>query len=365
MQWFTSGAQRSRRRAHWAWLGRPTATRSDCTATGVSDRYSDADYICVLDPDMLFISRGSLPLMFDWDEGQQLYKPIWICRDEPEELFVDSSYKLFGLDRDSAPGCMYQLPVCIHRSTLKRVRLRLNRQFNQSQPADYSQFGLDPEVDRDSEYDQYSRQYEARRAAAGAASLLPPRSGGVPPAAFDRTYMRMVNSDLSQAVCQFCVWGSYILLHPAERRLYTFHLQGNKRNNSSCPQIRAGTHSGYLVPQPKMSPAYYQLADQLLMDGVCRSALPTDCIVPSCAARSQWYDALSVRSVGVLPGAVLQQALLLKWELSGVFIDGPHDIRCRPYTMAAVQQLYEWIQHFDLAPQTKRDRHCARLALTG
>ena len=328
----------------------------------VSDRYSEADYICVLDPDMLFVSRGGLPLMFDWDEQQRLYKPVWICRDTPEAIFVQSSYKLFGLDATTAPGCMYQLPVCIHRSTLRRVRLHLNADFHRLNSTDYSQYGLEPVDDRDSDYEQYGRRYDVKRAEVN--SVLPTRVDGVAPTAFDRTYMRMVNRDLGHAVCQFCVWGSYILTRPAERLLYSLHLQGNKDNSSECPQLRAATHSGYLVPQPKMSPAYYQLADRLLMEGACRSALPTDCIVPVCAARAQWYDALSARSAGTVPAReVLRQELLLKWELQGMFLDGQHDRRCRAYAMSAVQQLYEWVQQFDLAPKPRRDRHCARIAL--
>ena len=330
----------------------------------VSDRYSDADYICVLDPDMLFVGRGSLPLMFDWDEQRQLYKPVWICRDSPEPIFVESSYKLFGLDQQTAPGCMYQLPVCVHRSTLGRVRLKLNEDFNRANSSDYATYGLDAAFDRDSEYERYGRQYDARRSEAG--SVLPAREGGVPPAAFDRTYMRMVNRDLGHAVCQFCVWGSYILTHSAERELYTLHLQGHKDDNSECPQLRAATHSGYLVPSPKMSPAYYQLADRVLLDGVCRSSLPTDCIVPICAGRSQWYDAMSIRSAGAALShqEVLRQELLYRWELEGIFLDSEHEKRCRPYTMAAAQQLYEWVQLFDLSAKTKRDRHCTHIALT-
>ena len=329
----------------------------------VSDRYSEADYICVLDPDMLFVTRATLPLMFDWDERQQLYKPVWICRDGPEDIFLDSSYQLFGLDSATAPGCMFQLPVCIHRSTLKRVRLRLNEHFNRSNSADYSKYGLEPAADRDSEYEQYGRQYDARRAEAG--SLLSARESGVPPSAFERTYMRMVNRVLAHAVCQFCVWGSHIITQPAELSLYSLHLQGKRKDSSECPQIRAATHSGYLVPQPKMSPAYYQLADQLLMEGACRSAPPTDCIVAVCGRRAQWYDAMQARSVGLVPAEVLRQEVLFKWELAGMFLDAEHDKRCRPYAMAAVQQLYEWIQHFDLAPRHRRDRHCPHIALTG
>ena len=329
----------------------------------VSDRYSDADYICVLDPDMLFVSRASLPLMFDWDEQQRAYKPVWICRDRPEAIFLNSSYALFGLDQSTAPGCMYQLPVCVHRSTLKRVRLRLNDDFHRSNSTDYSKYGLNPAVDRDSEYEQYGRQYGARQAEAG--SVLPAGEGGVAPAAFDRTYMRMVNRDLGHAVCQFCVWGSFILLHPTERRRYTVHLQGNKDNSSDCPQLRAATHSGYLVPQPKMSPAYYELSDRLLMEGTCHSALPTDCILPLCRARSHWYDAMHARAAGVvLQSAVLRQELLFRWESQGVFLDGPHDKRCKAYVMTAAQQLYEWTQQFDLVPQTRRDKHCPHIALT-
>ena len=330
----------------------------------VSDRYSSADYICVLDPDMLFVGRASLPLMFDWDEAQQLYRPVWICRDTPEPIFVDSSYALFGLNQSTAPGCMFQLPVCVHRATLKRVRMKLNEDFSRANSSDYASYGLDPAVDRDSDYEQYGRQYDAKRAEAG--SLLPAREGGVAPSAFDRTYMQMVNRDLGHAVCQFCVWGSFILLQPDERRLYSLHLQGNKDNSSECPQIRAATHSGYLVPLPKMSPAYYQLADRLLMEGACHSALPSDCIVPLCSARSQWYDAMSARSAasGVLSADVLRQELLYKWELQGMFLDGDHDRRCKPYAMAAAQQLYEWVQQFDLTHRTRRDRHCQHVALT-
>ena len=332
----------------------------------ISDRYSDADYICVLDPDMMFITRASLPLMFDWDEQQSLYKPIWICKDEPEEQFVESSYRLFGLDKDTAPGCMYQLPVCIHRSTLKRVRLRLNEDFNRTNPADYSQYGLDAALDRDSDYEQYGRQYDAQRAKAGADSLMAAREGGVAPAAFDRTYMRMVNRDLDHAVCQFCVWGSYIMLHDNERRLYSFYRQGNKRADSSCPQIRVGTHTGYLVPQPKMSPDYYQLGDRLLIDGLCHASLPSDCIAPICKKRGQLFDALSVRSASHagLPFGVDHQSLLWRWELFDVYSNKAHEDRCRPYNIAAAQQLYEWIQQFDLAPQIQRDKHCTRLHLT-
>ena len=330
----------------------------------VSDRYSAADYICVLDPDMLFVSRAALPLMFDWDERQRAYKPVWICRDSPEDIFVQSSYALFGLNDTTAPGCMYQLPVCVHRSTLRRVRLRLNADFARANVSDYSSVGLDPAVDRDNEYEQYGRQYDTKRAEAG--SVLPVRESGVPASAFDRTYMRMVNRDLQHAVCQFCVWGTFILQDEAERRLYSVHLQGVKDDSSECPHIRVATHSGYLVPAPKMSPAYYQLADRLLLEGTCHAALPTDCLAPICQRRGYWYDAMAARdaATALVPSAVLSQPLLYAWEKQDSFLSATHDKRCRAYCMAANQQLFEWTRSFDLADSTRRTRHCNRTALT-
>lgn len=41
----------------------------------ISDSYSDAEYICVLDPDTVFTTRAALLNMLQWDEEQRIYKP--------------------------------------------------------------------------------------------------------------------------------------------------------------------------------------------------------------------------------------------------------------------------------------------------
>ena len=304
-----------------------------------------------------------MPLLFDWDEQQRIYRPIWICADHPEDIFVSSSYTLLGLDRQTAPGCMYQLPVCVHRSTLKNVRLHLNKQFSEANQSDYAHLGLEPTEDRDSEYVTYQRQYEKKRGqqlANGTSILLPPvPHGGVAPSAFDRTYMRMVNRDLGHAVCQFCVWGSYILLFEKERRLYSFHRQGTLRSYSECPQVRAGTHAAYLVPRPKMSPAYYQMADGVFMDGMCHSSRSDACIKAACMERGQWHDALAIRASGQpLPVSLLNQSLLYRWEVFPMFADVKHEARCKAVSIVRVQQLYEWIQTYDLSPEQQTEKHC-------
>ena len=328
----------------------------------VADRYSDADFICVLDPDMLMVSRNALPLMFDWDEQQQLYRPVWICRDYPERIFVGTSYRKMGLNESTAPGCMQQLPVCLRRDLLRTVRLHMNNKYKAERLAGelWDPFSLDPAVDRDSDYDAYKLYYDRRRAEGGEGSKLPDYTL-VPPSAFERTYVRMVNEDTFAAVCQFCIWGSYLLLHPEERRRYTVYLQGDKRPDSSCSHIRVGTHAAYLVPPPKISAPYYALADRVLAEGVCRATHASDCNRPWCEQKGWWVDVAAVRAAGdgaLLAPELVEQELLLKWEIQGSWASDGHERKCKAYAMASIFQHYEWQQQYDLMPRPVRDKQC-------
>ena len=329
----------------------------------VADRYSDADYICILDPDMLMVTRNALPLMFDWDEAQQLYRPVWLCRDFPEKIFIGTSYRKMGLNETTAPGCMQQLPVCVRRDLLRTVRLYMNDRWKADRQLSqiWAPFGLDPNVDRDSDFSAYKAEYDRRRAVDGNSSKLLNYSS-VPPSAFERTYARMVNEDLYAAVCQFCIWGSYLMLHPDERKRYTLYLQGDKRPDSSCSHIRAGTHAAYLVPPPKISAPYYALADKVIAEGVCRATHATDCNRRWCEQKGWWLDVASMRSKGggaVLNGtALVQQQLLLKWETQGRWASEAHEKKCAAYAAASIFQHYEWQQQYDLMPRPIRDKQC-------
>ena len=332
----------------------------------VADRYSDAEYICVLDPDMLMVTRNALPLMFDWDEEQQLYKPVWLCRDYPEPVFLGTSYRKMGLDEKTAPGCMQQLPVCVRRDLLRTVRLYMNSKYEKEGRAGelWEPYGLDPTVDRDSDYGAYQVYYAKLLAGAGEGSKLP-KDALVPPSAFERTYVQMVNEDTFAAVCQFCIWGSYLLLHPIERQRYILHLQGDRRPESTCSHIRVGTHAAYLVPPPKISSAYYKLGDRVLAETVCRATGSDDCNRGWCEARGWWVDVAAVRSSasdggggGVLDVGLVGQDLLLKWETQNSWASEEHENKCKAYAMASIFQHYEWQQHYDLAPRPIRDKQC-------
>ena len=330
----------------------------------MADRYSDAEYICILDPDLLMVTRNALPLMFDWDEQQQLYRPVWICRDFPERIFLGTSYYKMGLNESTAPGCMQQLPVCLRRDLLRTVRLFMNNRYKKDRKASeiWEPYGLDPDVDRDSDFDAYKLYYDQRRAAGGVNGTKLLTYTSVPPSAFERTYVRMVNDDLYAAVCQFCIWGSYLLLHPLELQRYTLYLQGDKRPDSTCSHIRAGTHAGYLVPPPKISAPYYALADRVLAEGVCRATHASDCNRHWCERRGWWLDMAAARSKGAgaeLNGtALVQQELLLKWETQGSWASEQHEKKCKAYAVASIFQHYEWQQQYDLMPRSVRDKQC-------
>ena len=343
----------------------------------ISDRYSDADYICVLDPDLLFTTPASLTTMFDWDEQQQLYKPIWICKDAPEDEFKTSSYALFPdeLWPDKRPniGCMNQLPVCLHRSTLKTVRQHLNHKFAQKHADDYKRLGYDPTVDRDSNYTAFMQQWRARQQQNRTNSTS--TALAVPATAFERTYMHMVNIAPAHAVCQFCVWGSYIYLNAEERKRYSFHRQGQHSKNGGCPWIRAAMHMGYATPQsPKASPAYYSKSDGLLADGVCRGSLPTDCNYQWCVASNYTYNSssLDVTPAQKFPGssAVLRQIYLYafewhdgrdRWDMG---LQNEHAARCEAVTMQQTHQHYQWIHDHNLVPRVFREKQCGSLVTT-
>jgi len=347
----------------------------------LSDRYSNADYICVLDPDMLFITKGSLPLMFDWDDEQRIYKPIWLCRDTPEGYFIETSYNIYGLGGD-APGCMFQLPVCIHRDTLRKVRQDVTDKYAAKNASSYTAYGLDPKVDRDSDFVHYKAEYDKRLQTAEGKAMVK-YNGTVPPSAFDRTYVGMINRAADVQVCQFCVWGSYIITTPSELKRYTFHWMGGKRlpgtytqapgavaPTSSCPQIRAGTHAAYLIPPPKIGPAYYKLGNELNQLGICLASLPTDCNAQICAHHNLGnfaYDAVTLgHRMRTEPDAYLldeqwwKQTMRFFWafEYQGSYQTGPQEARCGYFVHVQGHQLLEWVQTYDLARPEETQRMC-------
>ena len=347
----------------------------------LSDRYSTADYICVLDPDMLFVTKGTLPLMFDWDVNRKIYKPIWICRDHPEPHFIESSYKVFGLDGSNAPGCMFQLPVCVHRSTLQRVRQAVVDKYYAINASSFDAYGLDPKLDRDSDFAAYKKKYDAALKEEPMDGKMRPvaYSGSVPPSAFDRAHVAMIRPNPGSPVCQFCVWGSYILTHDGEKSIYSFFNMGSSHEPikwSRCPQIRAGTHAGWLIPPPKIQAAYYTMGDSLFQHAVCIASLPTDCNQQQlCKALGYSYDS---REIGRRSRDSVERAkkgegkeeyldysffrqrldILWKFELEGVYQSAEHEERCSAFVVAQGQQLLEWIQTYDLATQQQRDKLC-------
>ena len=61
----------------------------------LSDRYTNADIICTLDPDIVFVTRTALYSMIYWDAAEGFYKPMISCLGDHEGY--SESHHLFNL----------------------------------------------------------------------------------------------------------------------------------------------------------------------------------------------------------------------------------------------------------------------------
>ena len=272
----------------------------------VSDRYSDSEFIALWDGDMVLGSRGQLPLSFDWDESKGLWRPVLVCHDRTEPYFVESTYSdILGLTEDTAPGCMYQLPVILRRDTFPLVRQALidvwlrrggDEQLRQLHQAELAS-GNGTWTDRDA-------QLPLRLDLTDAATDGRADTSRWPTSAFDRAYALHLSAQTGDwiRICQFCLMGAYVVHTPHVASLYSVHLLGTKSERSECPLVRAGAHLSYMrgldsnsQEKKKQVDAYFHLASEVLDSALCHSSTPSMCNAQYCKKRGWHYDALATR----------------------------------------------------------------------
>ena len=96
----------------WVVSGRRLAYDEALYSNWISDRYSSADILCLLDPDIMFNARTSLYNMLYWDAGTHTYRPLLQCLGPNGVLsggYVDS-HLFFNVTRGNIP----HIPTACH-----------------------------------------------------------------------------------------------------------------------------------------------------------------------------------------------------------------------------------------------------------
>ena len=293
----------------------------------VADRYTSADIICALDPDILFTSAASLYSMFVYDTGSRAYLPRIECLGHISNGYPDS-HRFFNLSHlPHLPYCMAQLPVCTHRSTLVNVRQAL---VAQRRPLHQELFT------RLAEYDEFAIAY----------SVL------------------TENFTRQEPICQFCVWSTFIMSEPSELSRYYVGIGSTAHHNSSviadfnaahprmsmCPAVRAAVHMPYIGFEMHNAESYAQLGDKLLTEGICRSGdqQSADCLTAYCAKHG--WDNSTLHD------------LTLRWERQPNLVSEHHNRTCHASLMSDYQLLAAWQQKHQ--PSTAlRQRACGALSV--
>ena len=298
----------------------------------LADVYTDADIICVLDPDMVFSTRTALYSMFRWDAQLRLYKPLISCL--TARSGYSESHGMFPVHPGVWPHavfCMAQLPVCVHRSTLSRVRQQLTLRF--------------------------------RAQHASAYSTLLPNSTSLDE--FAVTYSLMTHSlQGPEPLCQYCVWSTFVMSDPVERPRYFFSIGAGVNDSvddihafharhsphaTMCPLPRASGHVQYLnqLAAEDMG-TYASVANDLMLEGLCRgvsSDRVVDCLSELC--RSRAYDDRSF------------QHTMARWEHVPLFATPAQEMACLDGFNRTVQTLQDWQRAYD-SMEENRERLCGQ-----
>ena len=345
----------------------------------ISDRYSSADFVTIFDADQVISGGGQLQLLFDWDVKLQKYKPIFICIDKVD--LYDSftlSYGIFGMSRYVGIECMKSLPVVMYRDTFPKIRKYLVNYFLLNRPSIYNDTrltNLSCDYDRDHEWVWLDKDKK--------------KTNNSSPTYFDRAFAYLT---ANCNVCQFCIFGGFIYTHPDESSRYAFKVIGytksakrlkkeqiqlinyarsidnylqkdaeHEKNGThdyhiftpECTQLHSGAHIPYIIGGPKMSQAYFRLAEQIMDDGVCKVSRPEDCNYEYCKSRGWNYDAIKQRELysnlstnTTFPSQFYSnQEVLLGWEQS-IRAPGGRPT-CRGINYAILHHYFEWQQRFE------------------
>ena len=287
----------------------------------VSDTHTQADVICTLDPDMVFVSRTALYSMLHYDAGNATYKPLLHCLGHLSGY--RESHTFFSTAHlPHIPYCMAQLPVCIHRSTLAHVRAALTAQFRPNNPQMYL---AHPDVDP-----------------------------------FAVTYSLLSHSyQHGEAICQYCIWSTYVMSDPAEAARYvigigaqadytaqaisTFNAQ-HAGGVTMCPYPRATAHVPYLADGMHDPNNYAVMAESLLLEGICRGvdeAVVVDCLSPTCQSRN--YDNRTL------------QHTVVAWERGQLYVSAAQEAACSDFFTAELNAVYAWQrEHDSMEPHRKQ-----------
>jgi hypothetical protein len=347
----------------------------------ISDRYSSADFVTVFDADQVISGGGQLQLLFDWDIKLRKYKPIFTCIDNVDlyDAFT-LSYRIFGMSREVGIECMKSLPIVMHRDTFPKIRKYLVKYFLLNEPGIYNDTRLTNvsfDYDRDHNW-VWSKKHNKNNYSLSSS-----------PTYFDRAFAYLTEK---YKICQFCIFGGFIYTHPEESSRYAFKVigytksaerlkneqiqlinytrkiddylhtkAGLKKNYTNdyhiftpeCTQLHSGAHIPYIIGGPKMSEAYFKLAEKIIDDGLCKVSRPEDCNHEYCKSRGWNYDAIKQRELHSSLSANVtfpwqfysNQEVLLGWEQS---IRAPGVLpSCRGINYAILHHYFEWEQRFE------------------
>jgi hypothetical protein len=218
------------------------------------------------------------------------------------------------------------------------------------------------------------------------------------PTYFDRAFASLIEKC---KICQFCIFGGFIYTHPEESSRYAFKVIGYKKSaerlkneqiqlinytrniddylqtkaglqtnytndyhifTPECTQLHSGAHIPYIIGGPKMSEAYFRLAEKIIDDGLCKVSRPEDCNYEYCKSRGWNYDAIKQRELysdsstntRFPPQFYSNQEVLLGWEQS-IRAPGGRPA-CRGINYAILHHYFEWEQRFE----TKKYDHFKR-----
>ena len=282
----------------------------------VADSYTDADIICILDPDMVFTTRTALYSMFRWDVDLGLYKPLIACIGNREGY--NESHYLFPVYPNVWPHpvyCMAQLPVCIHRSTLIHIRQELTQRFRTEQPEAYAAVNTSK--------DEFAVTY----------------------------WLLTVSLQSPEPLCQYCAWSTFVMSNPIERPLYFFTIGAAKNETvedisafnalhtdvTMCPVPRVSGHVNYINDLAKWDlGTYASVSNDLLLDGVCRGVsndTVVDCMTDLCMKKL--YDDRSF------------QQTMTAWEQMGIFASTAQEVVCKEDFNRTLNALQDWQREFD------------------
>ena len=162
----------------------------------------------------------------------------------------------------------------------------------------------------------------------------------------------------SEAICQYCIWLTYLMSRPEERAKYFISIGAKPEDSASainefgernapaltmCPYPRPATHVPYIGRGGADPNSFVLLAEKLTMEGICQGSdlsASVDCLTERCQGWGHNDSTL--------------QRTVTTWEKLNVYVSAEHEKACSQFFRKAYEEMHSWQRRHDSMDWARR-----------